>query len=245
MSEVADLRASGQTGKSAEFRTLGACAEEMLRIVQRSDRGERTRQAYKCHVDRLRTHWQRGSFESYPGARVDLDAIMELRDHLKNRAVFVAGRVGPNTKRVKKRTGFSNNIVNQTMWALRVCLDIAVDKRVRVENPFLTKSTLEKKINLPKVRRQPDLPPTDVMQKLFAEMRSVPDAARIRAQRGGFFSRFVSSSPTKTRILLNSSLTPGVVTKRLSRCEWANCDATGGCRSREVDAGRLPEFAHE
>lgn len=190
MSEVADLRASGQNVKSAEFRTLGACAEEMLRIVKRSDRDERTRQAYENHVDRLRTHWQRGNFESYPAARVDLDAIMDLRDHLKNRAVFVAGRVGPNTKRLKMRTGFSNNIVNQTMWALRVCLDIAVDKRVRVENPFLTKSTLEKKINLPKVRRRPDLPPTDVMQKLFAEMRSVPDAARISTQRGGAFLSF-------------------------------------------------------
>jgi len=112
---------------------------------------------------------------------------MELRDHLKNRCVFVAGRIGPNTRKLNRRKGYSNNIVNQTLWALRVCLDIAVEKRVRVENPFLTKSTLEKKINLPKGRREPDLPSTETMQKLFAEMRCVADGEAVKAERGQAF----------------------------------------------------------
>ena len=152
MSEVVDLCESGQTAGSADFKTLGACADEMLQIVESSDRNENTRKAYKNHLDRLRAHWPFGKFNTFPAARVDLDHIMRLRDYLKNRCVFAAGRVGPNTKKLKKRKGYSNNIVNQTMWALRVCLDIAVEKRVRIENPFLTKSTLEKKINLPKAR---------------------------------------------------------------------------------------------
>jgi integrase len=189
LKDVHDLRESGQTARSADFRTLGALAAEMMRIVERSGRNERTCRSYKNHLDRLRMHWQHGKFETFPAARVDLDLLMDLRDHLKNRCVFVAGRIGPNTRKLNRRKGYSNNIVNQTLWALRVCLDIAVEKRVRIENPFLTKSTLEKKINLPKGRRDPDLPSTETMQKLFAEMRSVADAKAVKAERGHAFSK--------------------------------------------------------
>jgi integrase len=186
LSEVHDLRESGQTARSADFKTLGALATEMTRIVEPSGRDERTRNAYKNHLDRLRKHWEHGNFDTFPAARVDLDLIMDLRDHLKNRCVFVAGRIGPNTRKLNRRKGYSNNIVNQTLWALRVCLDIAVEKRVRVENPFLTKSTLEKKINLPKGQRKPDFPSTETMQMLFAEMR-VSDAEAVSAERGQAF----------------------------------------------------------
>ncbi len=187
LTEVQDLRESAQTTPREDFKTLGALAIEMTRIVERSARDEQTRKAYKNHLDRLRAHWQRGRFDTFLAARVDLNLILDLRDYLKNRCVFVAGRVGPNTKKLRKRKGYSNNIVNQTLWALRVCLDIAVEKRVRVENPFLTKSTLEKKINLPKGRRRPDFPSTEVMQKLFADMRRVPEAERVKAERSEAF----------------------------------------------------------
>ncbi len=187
MTEVVDLRESGQTSQSGDFKTLGACSEEMLRIIGRSERKPRTQLAYKNHIDRLRAKWQAGKFDTYPAARVDLDLIMNLRDYLQKRCEFVVGRVGSTTKKPKRKTGYSNNIVNQTMWALRVCLDIAVEKRVRIENPFLTKSTLERKINLPKGQRQPDFPTTEGMRKLFAEMRCVPESDRVQTERGSAF----------------------------------------------------------
>lgn len=196
MAEVTDLRDSGQNASSADFKTLGACAAEMERVVARSTRGENTRLVYATSLARLRRHWQLGKFDSFPADRVNLDTILDLRNHLKTRVVFVVGRITPNVRNARKRTGYSNNVVNQTLWALRACLDVAVSKRVRVSNPFVTRSALEETINLPKGRRTPDLPSTATMERLFEAMRAVPD--RVTVLPNGTKAR-AESAPMRAR----------------------------------------------
>ena len=106
--------------------------------------------------------------------------IMKLRKHLIKDAVYAAGRVDEFVKKPKLRRGYSNNIVNMTMWAFRALLDIAVSKRVIGTNPFLLKLPLEGRMNLPVVRRKPTFPSCAAMQNLFAEMRRIPSVKPLR-----------------------------------------------------------------
>ncbi len=135
-----------------------------------------------------------GKFDAYLAANVDHAAFTRLRKHLSRDAVFAAGRKDQCVKRPKMRKGYANNIVNQTLWALKMLLDVAVKKHVIHVNPWVTKSSLEGKLTLPKVSRKPVFPSSETMQNLFAEMRRIPALRPLRWD--GTRTRDGSGTPT-------------------------------------------------
>jgi len=50
---------------------------------------------------------------------VDHETFTRLRKFLSRDAVFVIGNMSECVKQPNKRKGYSNNLVNQTLWALK------------------------------------------------------------------------------------------------------------------------------
>ena len=103
--------------------------------------------------------------------------IAELREFLLHKAQW-------KWKFQKEpHSGFKSATVNQTLWVLRVLLDIAVEKLVLIENPFAVSSTLRRGL-FAKGRGQGgkggmklQLPDRADMLRIFGEMRRVPEGA--------------------------------------------------------------------
>jgi integrase len=153
------------------FKTLGALCAEMEQRLAQTPVAKHTVVGRKNILARLRQHWQRGSFDSFLARNVKAEVVTELRDYLLTEAPW-RYHFG------KERKGFKPPVANQTLWALRVMLDIAVEKMVIMENPFSVSSVLR--------------------GSLFANGRS----QRGRGSRGGREARMnIPSRPDMARIL--------------------------------------------
>jgi integrase len=126
----------------------------------------------------LKNHWQRGNFETFLARNVTADVVAELREHLLNKAEW-KWKFG-----VKKQRGFKVPTVNQTLWVLRVLLDLAVEKMVLIENPFSVSTTLRHGLfargrdHRDKDGPKLQLPDRADMVRIFAEMRRVGDESK-------------------------------------------------------------------
>ncbi|ATC65839.1 hypothetical protein CMV30_18840 [Nibricoccus aquaticus] len=154
----------------SKFKTLGALLAETQRRLKANTVAENTTIGRAGNIARLQTHWVRGNFASFLARNVTADVIAELREHLLKTAEW--------KWKFQKKThrGFKAPTVNQTLWVLRVMLDIAVEKMVLIENPFAISSTLRQQL-FAKVKTPPQkaIPDRSVMLRIFAEMRRVPD----------------------------------------------------------------------
>ena len=158
---------------SANFQTLGGLLVEMQARLDAIPVAENTRTGRAGKIDRLKTHWQRGRFETFLARNVTTDVVAELREFLLNEAEW-------KWKFQKSRhRGFKAPVVNQTLWVLRVLLDLAVEKMVLIENPFAVSSTLRRGLFAKgrggKGGAKLPLPDRADMLRIFAEMRRVPD----------------------------------------------------------------------
>jgi integrase len=156
-------------GISRDYRTLGQLLVEFeRRLADDAEVTQKTKETVADNANRLRAHWQRGNFATYPARNVNIDVIVELRNFLMRDAKVFLGRPGRATK---FRQGYSNLCVNQTIGVLRTILDIAIDKRTLVENPFSAAKSLRKRILLRQESKKPDLPSRTDLDRIFAEMR--------------------------------------------------------------------------
>jgi len=85
------------------------------------------------NMERLKAHWQRGSFDGFFARNVTVDIICELRDYLLNEAPW-RYHFGKAHKK------FKPVVVNHTLWVLRVMLDIAVERTTLPERPDYEKA---------------------------------------------------------------------------------------------------------
>lgn len=119
-----------------DFHTLGGLLVEMKARLAETPVAENTPIGRNSNIERLQTNWQRGDFSTFRARNVTADVGAELREFLLHHAEwkwkFQKG----------KHRGFKVPVVNQTLWVLRVLLDLAVEKRVLIENPFAVSSTL-------------------------------------------------------------------------------------------------------
>ena len=118
-----------------QFKTLGALFEETKRRLEANAVAASTTVGRKNNLARLKAHWQRGSFDTFLARNCSAEVVVELRDYLLHRAPW-------RYNFGKGRRGFKSPVVNQTLWVLRVMLDIALEKSVIVENPFNVSSVL-------------------------------------------------------------------------------------------------------
>jgi integrase len=161
----------------SDFRTLGALWNEMKRRLDANSVAEKTVVGRRNNMVRLKTHWRRGNFDTFLARSVTTDIVRELRDYLLTDAPwhYHFGR---------KRRGFKVAVVNQTLWVLRVMLDLAIEKSVIIENPFTVSSVLDGKLTAGGRRRQGragktadrlQIPSRPDMMRILAEMRRVPE----------------------------------------------------------------------
>lgn len=160
---------------SANFQTLGGLLVEMQTRLDAIPVAQSTKVGRSGNIERLKRNWRRGSFDAFLARNVTADVVAELREYLLHHAEwkwkFQKG----------SHCGFKVPTVNQTLWVLRVLLDIAVEKMVLIENPFAVSSTLRRGL-FAKGRGQAgrggarlQLPDRADMLRIFAEMRRVPD----------------------------------------------------------------------
>lgn len=187
--KVAEVEKDRQRGAeiSTEFRTLGECAAEVLRRVNESRRAAGSKGQYEDRVLRLRENWQRGAFETFPARNVSHDVLFELREFLSTKARVRMARRWRDKETVRDKRGFSDNVVNQTMWTLRQMLEVAVEKRVMIENPFCTTGVLRESVMLSAKSAVKELPTRADVERVLAEMRRVPDLETYDPGRQQFF----------------------------------------------------------
>lgn len=167
---------------AGDCKTLGALLTETKARLDAGDVSENTRLGRRGNIKRLVAHWQRGSFETFLARNVTAEVISELREHLLKRAEwrkhFTKVKDGvPYTAWQKvARQGFKPLVVDQTLWVLKVMLDIAAEKMVIIENPFLKSRVLEGRRNSRDRITKPQIPTREDMARIIADMRGVPDA---------------------------------------------------------------------
>jgi integrase len=164
-----DRRRGAGIDHADRFRTLGALiAETEKRLAEKGGRGS-TPTNRKNGIERLRRHWQRGDFDTFPARNVTADVIVELREYLLREALW-RYHFG------KMRAGYGPAATNYALWLLRVALDIAVEKLVIPESPFTAKQVLRESLMAPssgdidcsRIPSRPD------MMRILAEMRRLP-----------------------------------------------------------------------
>ena len=159
----------------SNFGTLGGLLAEMKLRLDAIPVAENTKIGRTSNMDRLQRYWQRGSFDSFLARNVTADVVAELREFLLHQAEWKW------KFQKRKHRGFKIATVNQTLWVLRVMLDIAVEKMVLIENPFAVSSTLRGSL-FAKGRgrggmggRRLQLPDRADILRIFAEIRRVPE----------------------------------------------------------------------
>jgi len=182
---MVDVEKDRQRGANvaSDFKTLGTLHFEMEERLALNSVAQSTEVGRKNNLARLRTHWQRGNFETYLVRKVNAEVVIELRNYLLTEAPW-------NYNFGKTRKGYSQPVVNQTLWVLQVLLDIAVGKMAIIENPFSVSSVLRGSLfasgrgsgsrGLSGVRTTSStIPSRPEMDRLLAEVRRVPaDAER-------------------------------------------------------------------
>ena len=171
----------------AEFKTLGALFEETKRRLEANAVAANTAVGRRNNLARLKRHWQRGSFDTFLARNCSAEVIVELRDHLLKQAPW-------RYNFGKDKRGFKAPVVNQTLWVLRVMLDIALEKSVIVENPFNVSSVLRgtllasgrrvrgsarsaaESLKVDAIPSRPD------MMRIIDEMRRLPENCRANAE---------------------------------------------------------------
>lgn len=157
------------------FQTLGGLLAEMKLRLDAIPVSENTKIGRKSNIERLQNYWRRGSFDLFLARNVTADVVAELRDFLLHKAEWKW-----KFQKSRSRRGFKIATVNQTLWVLRVMLDIAVEKMVLIENPFAVSSTLRGSLFAKGRGRggmggaKLQLPDRADMLRIFAEIRRVP-----------------------------------------------------------------------
>lgn len=158
------------------FKTLGALLAEVENRLNAIEVRPNTAVGRRNNIARLKTHWRRGNFDTFLARNVTAEVITELRDYLLKEAPwrYHFGRT---------RRGFNGDVVNMTLWVLKVIMDLAVEKMVVIENPFRVASVLQPRLTAGRQgsRKRAEagprraIPSRPDMMRILAEMRRVPE----------------------------------------------------------------------
>ena len=164
---IEEARQSGVT-INADLRTLGALSRALLAEIENSTAAPSTKRQYQIWIARLRANWD-GDFESAQARLVSRDTITGIRKYLSSSA--------PRLQQ-PDRKGYKPAVVNQTLTALRLMLNIAVRHGVILKNPFTDEGAIRQSVYLPDETRRPELPTNENMERIFADMARVYEPER-------------------------------------------------------------------
>jgi len=205
---VAKLRHATRTGVieharqlgttiDADLKTLGALARALEREIQSSNASPATKAGYSVWIQRLRENWQHGDFEVAQARLVSRDTISQLREYLLTKA---PRRQQPD------RHGYKPAVVNQTLAALRLMLNIAVKHHVILANPFVDGGAIRQSIYAPDATRRPEIPDNATMERIFAEMARVPHAENVDEATLTYYTTCAQNAAEHARFLAYSGL---------------------------------------
>jgi integrase len=171
-----ELEVSRQSGGeiNRDLRTLGALAGELRRQIDQSAISPRTKAGYRVWLDRLEINWP-ADFQTTLARSVTREAIVQLRNHLATRAIVKRGKT--------ESRGYRPAVVNQTLTALRLLLELAVKNHAIAATPFGQSGVIEGSLLMSPKTRRPELPSSEAMERLLSEVGRVPDLEAIEDPR--------------------------------------------------------------
>lgn len=163
-----ELETSRQSAEqiNTDLRTLGALSQELRRQIDASTVSQVTKDGYHVWLDRLALNWPT-DFQTALARSVTRDTVVQLRNHLATRAIVQRGKT--------ETRGYRPAVVNQTLTALRLLLELAVKNHTIACTPFDQRGVLEGSLFLSPKPRRPQLPSSEVMERLLTAVGTVPD----------------------------------------------------------------------
>lgn len=204
---IAKLRHAKRTGQieearqqgvtiSTDLRSLGALARALEVEVANTTAAPSTKRQYQIWIARLRANWP-GDFETAQARVVSRDTITGIRKYLLSSA--------PRTQQ-PGRLGYKPAVVNQTLTALRLMLNIAVRNGVILTNPFNDEGAIKQSIYLPNETRRPELPTNENMERIFADMARVYEPERFDETTLKYYQTCAENAADHARFLAYSGL---------------------------------------
>lgn len=194
-----DIEAARQQGVTinSDLRSLGALARALEAEVNHSPAAESTKRQYRVWIERLRSNWLHNDFETAQARLVSVDTISELRQHLATKA---------RRPQQPERLGYRPAVVNQTLTALRLMLEIAVKHGAIIKNPFSDSGAIRRSIYLPEDTRRPELPSNENMERIFADMGRVHEPERFDETTLKYLQACADNAADHARFLAYSGL---------------------------------------
>ncbi|MFM8336574.1 MAG: tyrosine-type recombinase/integrase [Opitutaceae bacterium] len=167
-----ELETSRQSAEriNTDLRTLGALSQELRRQIDASAVTQVTKDGYHVWLDRLELNWP-ADFQTALARSVTRDTVIQLRNHLATRAIVQRGKT--------ETRGYKPAVVNQTLTALRLLLGLAVKTHAIASTPFDQRGVLDGSLLLSPKPRRPQLPSSEVMERLLSAVGTVPDLEKI------------------------------------------------------------------
>ena len=192
---IEEARQSGVT-INADLRTLGALSRALEEEVNKSPAAESTKRQYRIWIARLKANWD-GDFETAQARLVSRDTIAGIRKYLSSSAPRI---------QQKDRLGYRPAVVNQTLTALRLMLNIAVRHGVILKNPFSDEGAIRQSVYLPEDTRRPELPTNENMERIFADMARVYEPERYDETTLAYLKACAENAADHARFLAYSGL---------------------------------------
>jgi len=167
-----ELETSRQSAEriNTDLRTLGALSQELRRQIDASAVTQVTKDGYHVWLDRLELNWP-ADFQTALARSVTRDTVIQLRNHLATRAIVQRGKT--------ETRGYKPAVVNQTLTAPRLLLGLAVKTHAIASTPFDQRGVLDGSLLLSPKPRRPQLPSSEVMERLLSAVGTVPDLEAI------------------------------------------------------------------
>jgi integrase len=192
---IEEARQQGVT-INTDLRTLGALARALEAEVSKSTAAASTKRQYAIWIARLKANWP-GDFETAQARLVSRDTITGLRKYLLSSA--------PRPQQ-PDRLGYRPAVVNQTLTALRLMLNIAIRNGVILSNPFADEGAIRQSIYLPEDTRRPDLPSNENVERIFADMARVHEPERFDETTLRYYQTCAENAAQHARFLAYSGM---------------------------------------
>ncbi len=192
---IEEARQQGVT-INTDLRTLGALARALETEVSKSTAAASTKRQYSVWIARLKANWP-GDFETAQARLVSRNTITGLRKYLLSSA---------SRPQQADRLGYRPAVVNQTLTALRLMLNIAVRNGVIILNPFSDEGAIHQSIYLPEETRRPDLPSNENIERIFFDMARVYEPERFDETTLRYYQSCAENAAEHARFLAYSGL---------------------------------------
>lgn len=145
---------------SSDLRTMGAITRGLFAEVDKMDIGAPAKKTYHLWVKRLQSVWPT-DYETSLARNITREVVLEIRERLQK---YV------QKHRKTDHAGYKPHCINQTLYALKLMLDIAKMNHVITVSPFDNVGTMTRSLFLAKANRRPEIPSNADIERVFAQI---------------------------------------------------------------------------